>query len=122
MGIIMDAIDSQIIRHRVTASEQEGLEMTKTDIRNFYKVPEGVRYRRTETYKNSPASSGVVSQGNGNYHYDIHLNVAEYPYGKLSGLQIMNCIQNNGSGVLGTPGTWDDAVQDIIEAVKANFS
>ena len=122
MGIIMDAIDAQIIRPRVEAAEQEGLEMTKTDIRNFYKVPEGVRYRRTETYKNSPASSGVVSQGNGNYHYDIHLNVAEYPYGKLSGLQIMNCIQNNGAGVLGTPGTWDDSVQDIIEAVKANFS
>ena len=34
----------------------------------------------------------------------------------------MSDIQNNGSGVLGTPGTWDDAVQDIIEAVKANFS
>ena len=34
----------------------------------------------------------------------------------------MTDIQNNGSGVLGTPGTWDDSVQDIIEAVKANFS
>lgn len=121
MGIIMDAIDSQIIRHRVTASEQEGLEMTKTDIRNFYKVPEGVRYRRTETYKNSPASSGVVSQGNGNYHYDIHLNNPGYSTG-TPGFPVYENAQNNGAGILGTPGTWDDAVQDIIEAVKANFS
>ena len=121
MGIIMDAIDSQIIRPRVEASEQEGLEMTKTDIRNFYKVPEGVRYRRTETYKNSPASSGVVSQGNGNYHYDIHFNNPAYSTG-TPGFPVYENAQNNGAGILGTPGTWDDAVQDIIEAVKANFS
>ena len=121
MGIIMDAIDAQIIRPRVEASEQEGFQMTQTDIQNFYSSGSPVKYIRTGTYESSPRSSGV-SGGNGNYHYDIHLNVAEYPYGKLSGLQIMNCIQNNGSGVLGTPGTWDDAVQDIIEAVKANFN
>ena len=122
MGIIMDAIDSQIIRPRVTAAESEGFAQTQADIQNFYSSGSPVKYIRTGTYESSPRSSGVISQGNGNYHYDIHLNVAEYPYGKLSGLQIMNCIQNNGAGVLGTPGTWDDAVQDIIEAVKANFS
>lgn len=122
MGIIMDAIDSQIIRPRVTAAESEGFAQTQADIQNFYSSGSPVQYIRTGTYESSPRSSGVISQGNGNYHYDIHLNVAEYPYGKLSGLQIMNCIQNNGAGVLGTPGTWDDSVQDIIEAVKANFS
>ena len=121
MGIIMDAIDSQIIRPRVTAAESEGFAQTQADIQNFYSSGSPVQYIRTGTYESSPRSSGVYG-GNGNYHYDIHLNVAEYPYGKLSGLQIMNCIQNNGAGVLGTPGTWDDAVQDIIEAVKANFS
>ena len=35
MGIIMDAIDAQIIRPRVEAAEQEGFEMTQTDIQNF---------------------------------------------------------------------------------------
>lgn len=121
MGIIMDAIDAQIIKPRVEAAEQEGFQMTQTDIQNFYSSGSPVKYIRTGTYESSPRSSGV-SGGNGNYHYDIHLNVAEYPYGQHSGLQIMTDIQNNGSGVLGTPGTWDDAVQDIIEAVKANFS
>ena len=121
VGIIMDAIDAQIIRPRVEAAEQEGFQMTQTDIQNFYSSGSPVKYIRTGTYESSPRSSGV-SGGNGNYHYDIHLNVAEYPYGKHSGMQIMTDIQNQGSGVLGTPGTWDDAVQDIIKAVKANFS
>ncbi|MBS7122901.1 MAG: hypothetical protein KH086_00835 [Coprobacillus sp.] len=121
MGIIMDAIDAQIIKPRVEAAEQEGFQMTQTDIQNFYSSGSPVKYIRTGTYESSPRSSGV-SGSNGNYHYDIHLNVAEYPYGQHSGLQIMTDIQNNGSGVLGTHGTWDDAVQDIIEAVKANFS
>lgn len=121
MGKIMNAIDAEIIKPRVTASEQEGFAQTQVDIQEFYSSPTPVRYIRTGTYESSPRSSGV-SGGNGNYHYDIHLNVAEYPYGKHSGMQIMTDIQNQGSGVLGTPGTWDDAVQDIIEAVKANFS
>lgn len=121
MGKIMDAIDAKIIKPRVEASEQEGLEMTKTDIQNFYKVPEGVRYRRTETYKNSPASSGVVSQGNGNYHYDIHLNNLGYSTG-TPGFPVYENAQNNGAGILGTPGTWADAAEDIIEAVKGHLS
>ena len=36
MGIIMDAIDAQIIRPRVTAAESEGFAQTQTDIQNFY--------------------------------------------------------------------------------------
>ena len=35
MGIIMDAIDSQIIRPRVTAAESEGFTQTQADIQNF---------------------------------------------------------------------------------------
>lgn len=121
MGVIMDAIDAQIIRPRVEAAEREGFEMTQVDIQNFYSSGAPRVYDRTETYASSPRSSGV-SGGNGNYHYNIHLNVAEYPYGLHNGLQVITDIQNNGSGVLGTPGTWDDSVQDIIEAVKANFN
>ena len=121
MGKIMDAIDSQIIRPRVVASESEGFQMTQEDIQNFYSSGSPRYYQRTGTYESSPRSSGV-SGGNGNYHYKIHLNVAEYPYGDHSGLQIMTDIQNHGSGVLGTPGTWADAAEDIIEAVKGHFS
>lgn len=121
MGKIMDAIDAQIIRPRVTAAESEGFQMTQTDIQEFYVSGSPRVYDRTGTYESSPRSSGV-SGGNGNYHYEIHLNVAEYPYGNHSGLQIMTDIQNNGSGVLGTPGTWNNAAEDIIEAVKANFN
>ena len=120
MGKIMDAIDAQIIRPRVEAAEREGLEQTKVDIQNFYSSGSPRVYDRTGTYMNSPASSGV-SGGNGDYHYNIHLNVSEYPNGLHDGLKIMTDIQNNGSGVLGTPGTWYDSVEDIIEAVKANF-
>ena len=121
MGIIMDAIDAQIIRPRVEAAEQEGFQMTQTDIQNFYSSGSPVKYIRTGTYESSPRSSGVVSQGNGNYHYDIHLNNPGYSTG-TPGFPVYENAQNNGAGILGTPGTWDDAVQDIIEAVKANFN
>ena len=121
MGKIMDAIDAEIIKPRVEASEQEGFERTQIDIQNFYKVPEGIRYRRTETYKNSPTSSGVISQGNGNYYYDIHLNNPGYSTG-TPGFPVYENAQINGAGILGTPGTWADAAEDIIEAVKGHFS
>lgn len=121
MGIIMDAIDAQIIRPRVEASEQEGFEMTQTDIQNFYSSGSPVQYIRTGTYESSPRSSGV-SGGNGNYHYEIHLEPQSYSTGTHSPEQILSDIQVGGSGILGTPGTWDNAEQDIIEAVIANFS
>ena len=121
MGIIMDAIDSQIIRPRVTAAESEGFAQTQADIQNFYSSGSPVRYRRTGNYGNSPNSSGV-SGSNGNYHYEIHLEPQSYSTGTHSPEQILSDIQVGGSGILGTPGTWDNAEQDIIEAVKANFS
>ena len=121
MGIIMDAIDSQIIRPRVTSAESEGFAQTQADIQNFYSSGSPVRYRRTRTYGNSPNSSGA-SGGNGNYHYEIHLEPQSYSTGTHSPEQILSDIQVGGSGILGTPGTWDNAEQDIIEAVIANFS
>ena len=69
MGIIMDAIDAQIIRPRVTAAESEGFAQTQADIQNFYSSGSPVRYQRTGAYGNSPESSGVISKGNGNYEY-----------------------------------------------------
>ena len=119
MGKIMDAIDSQIIRPRVVASESEGFQMTQEDIQNFYSSGSPVQYIRTGAYGNSPESSGIISKGNGNYEY--HINNPEYSTG-TPGFPVLEMAQNNGAGILGTPGTWDDAVQDIIEAVKANFS
>ena len=50
MGIIMDAIDSQIIRPRVTAAESEGFAQTQADIQNFYSSGSPVQYIRTGTY------------------------------------------------------------------------
>lgn len=121
MGIIMDAIDAQIIRPRVTAAESEGFAQTQADIQNFYSSGSPVQYIRTGTYESSPRSSGV-SGGNGNYHYEIHLEPQSYSTGTHSPEQILSDIQVGGSGILGTPGTWDNAKQDIIEAVIANFS
>lgn len=120
MGKIMDAIDAQIIRPRVEAAESQGFQMTQADIQEFYASGSPVYYNRTGTYGNSPRSSGV-SGGSGNYHYEIHLEPQSYSTGTHSPEQILSNIQNNGAGILGTPGTWDKAKQDIIEAVKANF-
>lgn len=121
MGKIMTAIDAEIIRPRVEASEQEGFSKTQSDVQEFYAGATPRYYQRTGTYANSPRSSGV-SGGNGNYHYEIHLEAQSYNTGTHSPEQILSDIQVGGSGILGTPGTWDNAEQDIIEAVKANFS
>lgn len=121
MGKIMDAIDSQIICPRVVESESKGFQMAQEDIQNFYSSGSPVQYIRTGAYGNSPESSGVISKGNGNYEYHIHLNNPEYSTG-TPGFPVLEMAQNNGAGILGTPGTWADAAEDIIEAVKANFS
>jgi len=121
MGVIMDAIDAQIIRPRVTAAEQEGFAKTQVDVQEFYSGATPTVYQRTGTYGNSPRSSGV-SGGNGNYHYEIHLEAQPYSTGTHSPDQILSDIQSGGSGIVGNPGTWDKSEQDIIEAVISNFS
>lgn len=121
MGKIFDAIDKQIIKPRVDASEQEGFQMTKEDIESFYIVPEGKVYQRTGAYRNSPESSGV-SGGNGNYHYNIHLNPPSYSTGTYDGQTVLQEAQYHGSGILGRAGTWFEAEEDIKQAVIKNFS
>lgn len=121
MGKIFDAIDKQIIKPRVDASEQEGFQMTKEDIKSFYIVPEGNVYQRTGAYGNSPKSSGV-SGGNGNYHYNIHLNPPSYSTGTYDGQTVLQEAQYHGSGILGRAGTWFEAEEDIKQAVIKNFS
>ena len=121
MGKILDAIDKQIIKPRIMASEQEGFQAAKEDIESFYSVPGGRFYKRTGAYGESPESSGV-SGGNGNYHYEIYLNPPEYSTGTYSGQKVMEEAQYNGSGILGKPNTWDESVRDIEEAIRKNFS
>ena len=121
MGKIFDAIDKQIIKPRVDASEQEGFQMTKEDIESFYIVPKGKVYQRTGAYGNSPKSSGVISKGNGNYEYHIHLNPPNYSTG-TPGFPVLQEAQYHGSGILGRAGTWFEAEEDIKQAVIKNFS
>lgn len=121
MGKIFDAIDKQIIKPRVDASEQEGFQMTKEDIQSFYSQGNPVMYQRTGAYGNSPESSGV-SGGNGNYHYNIHLNPPSYSTGTYDGQTVLQEAQYHGSGILGRAGTWFEAEEDIKQAVIKNFS
>lgn len=121
MGKIFDAIDKQIIKPRVDDAYNEGLQMTKEDIKSFYDVPHGTSYERTYKYKNSP-DGNPPSGGDGNYNYEIRLNVSDYSTGTYSGQKVFEEIQYNGSGILGKPNTWDDSVRDIEEAIRKNFS
>lgn len=121
IGKIFDAIDKQIIKPRVEASESEGFQMTKEDIQSFYLQGNPVMYQRTGAYGNSPESTGV-SGGNGEYHYNIHLNPPTYTTGTYDGQKVMEEAQHHGSGILGRAGTWFEAQQDIEEALKKKFS
>ena len=121
MGKIFDAIDKQIIKPRVDASESEGFQMTKEDIESFYSQGNPIRYIRTGAYGESPESSGVTGS-NGNYHFNIHLNPPDYTTGTYSGQKVMEEAQYNGSGILGKPNTWDESVRDIEEAIRKNFT
>ena len=120
MGKIFDAIDKQIIKPRVDASESEGFQMTKEDIESFYSQGNPIRYIRTGAYGESPESTGV-SGGNGNYDYNIYLDPPEYTTGTYSGQKVMEEAQWHGSGILGRAGTWFEAEHDIEEALKNNF-
>lgn len=120
MGKIFQAIDKQIIRPRVIASEQEGFNATQKDINSFYSQG-SPKYHRTGAYGRSPESTGI-SGGNGNYHYNIHLNDPSYSTGSYSGHKVLEEAQYNGSGILGKSGTWSDSQRDIEEAIRKNFS
>ena len=121
MGKIFQAIDKQIIKPRVMASEKEGFQMTKKDIESFYTQGSPQVYQRTGALGESPESTGV-SGGNGDYHYNIHLNPPSYSTGTYDGQTVLEEAQYHGSGILGRAGTWFEAQQDIEEAVKKNFT
>lgn len=121
MGKIFEAIDKQIIKPRVDASESGGLSKTKENVESFYSQGFPTQYLRTGALGESPESSGV-SGGNGEYKYKIHLNEPTYSTGTYSGHTVLEEAQHNGSGILGKPGTWDDSVQDIEEELKKNFT
>ena len=121
MGKIFQAIDKQIIKPRVVAAEQEGFQMTKEDIESFYLQGSPVEYERTGKYKKSPDGT-PPSGGDGKYSYEIHLNVSDYSTGTYSGQKVFEEAQWNGSGILGRGGTWFEAMYDIEEALRKNFS
>lgn len=120
MGKIFQAIDKQIIKPRVVASEREGFQKTKDDIESFYIQGSPHVYQRTGALGESPESTGV-SGGNGNYHYNIHLIPPVYSTGTYDGQTVLEEAQYHGSGILGRAGTWFEAQRDIEEAIKKNF-
>lgn len=120
MGKIFQAIDKQIIKPRVMASEKEGFQMTKKDIESFYTQGFPQVYQRTGALGESPRTTGV-SGNNGNYDYHIYLDPPEYTTGTYSGQKVMEEAQWHGSGILGRAGTWFEAEHDIEEALKNNF-
>ena len=121
MGKILDAIDKQIIKPRIMASEQEGFQATKEDIESFYIQGSPRVYQRTGAYGESPESTGFQG-GNCEYHYTISLNPPEYSTGTYSGQKVLEEAQWHGSGILGRAGTWFEAEEDIKQAVIKNFS
>ena len=120
MGKIWNAVDRQVIRSRVYAAEAEGIASTFEAIGSFYGQGNPVLYQRTGNYGSSPYSSGVQG-GGGKYDYTIGLVVSDYSTGNYSGQKVFEEIQHNGSGILGKPGTWDEAQESILDAVKKNF-
>lgn len=121
MGKIFSAIDTQIIRPRTVASEEDGFKATKDDIESFYSQGNPKRYKRTGTYGNSPRSTGVTGS-DGDYDYTIYLEDPEYHTGTYSGHKVLEEAQWKGSGILGRGGTWFESEEDIKEAVRNNFS
>jgi len=121
MGKIFDAIDRQIIRPRVYESESEGFSATQDDVQSFYIQGDPKYYERTGALGESPRSAGVISKGNGNYHYKIYLEDPEYNTGTYDGHKVLEEAQYHGSGILGRAGTWFESEQDIIDAIKHAF-
>lgn len=121
IGKIFNAIDRQIIRPRVYASEAEGLAATYEDIYSFYSQGNPIFYQRTGAYGDSVSSTGV-SGGGGNYNYSIYLNPPSYSTGTYDGLTVLQEAQYHGSGILGRAGTWFESEKDIEEAIRRNFS
>ena len=121
MGEIFNAIDKQILWPRTLSSQQQGFAATQESIQSFYSQGQPRVYKRTGAYGESPHSD-YPSGGNGNYHYNIILNPPAYSTGTYSGQKVMEEAQSNGSGILGKPGTWNEAVENIGRILESIFS
>lgn len=119
MGKIMNAIDKQIIRPRVIASEQQGFQKTDEHMHDFHSQGSPIEYVWTHKIEETANRSGV-SGGNGNYDYSIWLEHPIYSTG-TPGYPVLEEAQYNGSGILGKPNTWEDSLHDIEQALKDNF-
>lgn len=123
MGKIFAEIDRAIINPRVRSAYSEGFSKTQEDIQSFYSQGNPIRYTRTGLYGMSPDSYPPPgANGTGNYHYSIWLDIPGYMTGSFSGQQVLEEAQHNGSGILGKPGTWEEAQEDIKQAIEKNFS
>lgn len=128
MGIANDILNS-IVREevvpRVKYAHSAGMGYAKNDIMSFYSKGKPKVYKRTveygRGYGNALDSDGVKQTGY-DFSYEIRLNDPVYETGKHSGNQVLQDIQDNGSGVLGKPGTWEQAVKDIGKALDFAFS
>lgn len=120
MGKIFNAIDKQIIKPRVMASESEGFQATDRHMKEFHSQGSPVRYKWTHVIEEVAGHSGV-SGGNGKYDYSIYLNNPTYSTG-TPGFPVLEQAQHNGAGILGKPNTWEDSLDDIEKSLKRNFT
>ena len=121
MGKIFDMINRQVIAPKVNAAYQEGFSKAKEDIESFYSQGSPRFYTRTGLYGLSPDSyppSGFSNSGS--YHYSIWLDHPAYFTG-TPGFPVLEEAQHNGSGILGKPNTWEEAVKDIEQALYNQF-
>lgn len=119
MGKIMNAIDRQILKPRVIKAEQQGFQKTDEHMHDFHSQGRPVSYKWTHQIEETANRSGV-SGGGGNYDYSIWLERPTYSTGS-PGFPVLEEAQNNGSGILGKPNTWEDSLRDIEEALQQNF-
>lgn len=101
-------------------SEQEGFQKTDKHLHDFYMQGDPKVYENTGKLAESARTTGV-SGSNGEYDYSIYLERPNYNTG-TPGFPVLEEAQDNGSGILGKPHTWEDSVKDIEEAIRRIFS
>lgn len=120
MGEIWDAINKDI-RGRTEKANHIGYQLMQKDLQEFYQAGEPKVYVRTGAYGQAAWNSGVIESGSG-YRFTYILEPPPYKTGSITIGDVMEGIQYNGYGILGSPGTWGHAEMDIEVALERAFS
>ena len=120
MASLVNALQAEM-REAMEETTDNSLADAQLNTKAFYAGGIPVQYERTGQYGSSPNTHGVTGSGNTLFS-DVYLD-DEYKYntGTYSARKVFEEAEIGGSGIVGTPGTWERTEEDIQRNIDDCF-